>query len=629
MDHGDETKISIEDRKGRSSVLELEIFARTFETGLGDIHKRWEQVPAQVKLLSSCDMAQILEWNSGRPEAVEDCVHKVISRRALMESQSQAIHAWDGDLNYGSLDKLSTKLGQLLVKLGIGMESVVPLCFERSKWVVVSMLAVNKAGAAFVLLNPSHPFSRLKSIISQVKASIVITSPYVAHCVSQLVERKLQVDDALLESIDQTSTKTVAVAAHSAAYLVFSSGTTGVPKGVVIEHKSFCTFGASLAKVTQMNHSHRVMSSAAYNWDACLEEILVTLMVGGTVCMPSQDDLDSDIPGSISRMNVNWASLTPSLARYIASSDLPTLHTVVLGGEQMTDADIDLWKNRVRLFNLYGPSECCPTSCINSSATQEFRGGNIGRGVGCVTWIVDPTDHEILLPIGAVGELVLDGPIVGRGYVHEPEKTKAAFIRSPRWLPKRYSEGPTHHLYKTGDLVRYCTNGTLEYIGRKDDQMKIRGQRLEPREIERRIRESTLPTTDVVVDVAYRAGEEARQVLAAFVVLSHSTANRHKGPYDCTLSNATIISVRQSLAQELPEHMIPSIFLVVKNIPLTTSSKVDRQRLRELVRSLDEEEFLSATGSNPERRSPETRMERMLRRLWASVLRINEERIGM
>lgn len=587
------------------------------------------------------DLSLIWKWNTEYPRSINRCVHQIVEDSCRLTPTKQAICSWDGDFTYQELDALSTKLALQLQEFAIGPEVLVPVCFERSKWAAVTVLAINKAGGAFVLLNPTQPVDRLRSIVTQTNSQVILSSRECSGLSQQLLPNVLVVEDSLkkFQQKSESSNQVLSAPCHHSPdglmYVVFTSGTTGTPKGIMVENRSFCTYIEALARMTGAKSSWRGLVSSAYSFDSSLEEMLMPLMIGGTTCMPSQHEISNDLTGAMNRMGVHWGVFTPSLARLVNPRELETMTDIYIGGEQMTDEIVNTYGSCLRLTNTYGPSECCPTGCVSS--TPELYGGHIGRGVACRTWVVDPTNHERLMPVGCVGELLLDGPNVGRGYLRDEEKTRKAFISPPSWQlaveTPPVSNGVIHYprrLYKTGDLVRYCSNGTLEYLGRKDQQIKLYGQRIELSEIELHIQACLAEAADVVVDVATRDPGSNQQLLAAFLVFkTDGKASSNDSITSSAANEARIVALRQALSTRLPSYMVPSLYLECSKIPLTSSDKIDRRSLKQMVLNLSEEEYLLATGMTSEKRIPVNSAEVFLQRLWADILKINPDHIGM
>ncbi|KAK7983690.1 mitochondrial membrane protein [Apiospora arundinis] len=613
------------------------------DTAFGDdgilpsAHDQDEVVPETR--CGDADMAQLKAWNSPAPQEVNTCVHHVIQDWVRDQPERPAVCAWDGDFSYAEIDDLASKLSAQLQSFGVAPEVYVPIYSEKSKWVVVAMLSVMKAGGAFVLLDPSYPDNRLKEICATVSASVIVASKEMAEKASELASHVLLACGPP-PKMPQTRVKPVIAAAPSnALYAVFTSGTSGKPKGIATEHKSFCSSAMAHSRAISLDSRSRVLQFASYAFDCSLLEIITTLLVGACVCIPSETGRLLNLAEEMRRLRPNWACLTPSVAHLLQVTDLPALDSLLLAGEPIREADLRKWGPQVKkLFVAYGPSECAVCSTARASSVEDVHHTNLGHGVGVACWIVNPADHEQLLPIGAVGELVLDGPPVGRGYIGDPDRTAEVFIQPPSWHRQLYSggrEGKTQ-LYKTGDLVRYDPkDGSIFYIGRKDMQVKFHGQRLEVADVEHHLRSLLHSSEDVVVEMMAPRGFDT---LVAFIK-QRRDASRQNGLADDDSSlvmqddkfRIQARSAQQQLERLVPKWMIPSLFLPVTRMPLTMNGKRDRPKLRSLVTGLDRLQLRAYESLLPsaEKRQPSTSMEQSIQRLWANILNISPNEIGL
>ena len=594
---------------------------------------------------------KIFEWNEDPLPILDKCVHDVIYQQCQSLPQSSpAVCSWDLDLTFPALLELSRRLSGHLRALGVGPEVYVPLCFEKTTWAIVGMLGVLFAGGAFVALEPSHPESRIKYILNSVNARLVLCSSKYGKRFTEYPEVTTFVVDESLSSeskplLDNNSFK---VTPSNTAYLIFTSGTTGLPKGTIISHRAFATSATEHAPAISMRQNSRVMQFSNLCFDASIMEILTTLMVGACICIPSEEERMNDIPGAINRMSVNWTLLTPSVADILEPESVPTLKVLVTGGEAMQARHIAKWRGKVILVNAYGPSECTVIATTSTKVDEYGFVMNeestvIGRAVGCRSWVVHPQDHNRLMPIGSIGELVLQGNTVARGYLNEKEKTAKAFVAPPAWmgLGDRLDNdsAPERKIYKTGDLVRYKSDGNLTYISRKDTQIKLNGLRIELGEIEHRVKENLPENFQTAVEMVAPAGQ--RPTLAVFFT-SPSTAKQSKNPPQLGLpeksvnadldslllpmseNNASLCNVlKNSLTGALPAYMIPSLYIPLERIPWTTSGKLDRPRLCKIVSQIPKEMMapfkLANVGQN---RAPTTTMEKSLQTLWETNLKL-------
>ncbi|OXV10693.1 hypothetical protein Egran_01550 [Elaphomyces granulatus] len=599
-----------------------------------------QQSLQELELCGPRQLKKIVFWNSMIPTlSLEECVHDLIVRECLKHPERLAIHAWDGELTYHQLDKLSTKLARTLATITTIHQTFVPLCFDKSMWTVVAMMGVMKAGGAFVLLDTSQPVKRLQAICQMVSAKIILSSNQNLPLSTKLAPTVLEIKDALAYSQLNTEVmKTPNVKPSDAVYAVFTSGSTGEPKCIIIDHAAYCTSAKAHSEPLYLDHTSRVLQFSSYTFDVSISDHLSTLITGGCICVPSQDERHGDIAGAINRMHINWAHLTPSVARLLQDYDLPTLKTLVLIGEPMNETDIATWATKLRLICSYGPAECSVVSAIQSEIGIGSDPANIGRPVGCTCWIVNQSLNK-LSPIGAVGELVIQGPIVARGYLNDSEKTRTAFFENPPWLP-HYTSDFCHRLYKTGDMVQYNSDGTLRFIGRKDTQVKLHGQRIELGEIEHRLRQITRGVQDVVVDIVLPYHGAPNSALAAFLWMREGLdgislpfAGGSEEPIFAAVSKqfrTEITRLKGELKDLLPSYMIPAIFIPVKSIPLTKSGKTNRKQLRARTARFPQWAFTAYFLSDDLRkRPPKTAMEKELQRLIAEVLKLNREDLSV
>ncbi|CAH0027398.1 unnamed protein product [Clonostachys rhizophaga] len=568
--------------------------------------------------LSTAEYEQIWRWNGNLPETVDKCVHNLIEEQVSLQPDAVAVYAWDGELTYKDLDDYATYLSHHLASSGITTGTIVPLCFEKSRFTAVAMLAVLKAGCAFVLLDPSQPVHRWRSITQKTNAALIVCSENQASRCSELAPTILVIGARYFSTASKTLAGTLSRDPQSTMYVVFTSGSTGEPKGVVIQHAAFASaiFHQSLAM--GYRQSVRVYDFASYAFDLSIESAMMTLATGGCLCVPSDDERRDDLTGSLLSMSAELVELTPTVARTLERSLLTGLQTLVLGGEQVLPTDFEGWSPCIRVINTYGPAECTPTSVINRA-----EGTGIGTGAGAVTWVVQDGDSNRLMPIGAVGELLLEGPILGRGYLGDPEKTERAFIEDPPWLRRGGAGhmGRRGRLYKTGDMVRYNEDGSLLFVGRKDSQVKIRGQRVELGEAEYHIC-ALMGIQQVVVEIITPQGKGASSMLAAFMAMPDDTQAEVR-------VIAVSTAVEDALLQRLPAYMQPSVYFVLQSLPMNTSGKADRQRLRDIGAGFSTQELAHLRrGSEYRKQEVSNDAERQMQDIWARVLDLDADTIS-
>ncbi|KAH6645129.1 hypothetical protein BKA67DRAFT_527339, partial [Truncatella angustata] len=595
----------------------------------------------EVETITQKELADIWHWNADVPETIHACVHHLIADIVHQQPNAPAVCAWDGDLTYRELDTISDALATYLVNAGVGHGDIIPLCFEKSMWAPVAMLGVMKAGAASVAMDTTHPEARLRTIVQQAFAysshrvilSSVTNEPLVHRLPrTEEPESTVLVPETLMREVPPDHKfQPATIKPDNILYVVFTSGSTGNPKGAIITHANFSSAIAHQQVALGFDSTCRVFDFASYAFDVAWSDALHTLTAGGCMCIPSENQRRNDICAAIRDLRANYLDLTPTVARQISPAEVPSIRTIVFGGERVGASDVIDWINCSTIRNPYGPAECTITSTVSAILPGDDAEPGIGQGCGAITWIVC-TDGSGLVAVGETGELWLEGPIVGKGYLGDPEKTAAAFIEDPPWLLRGGPGVPGRRgrLYRTGDLVRYNPDGSLHFIGRKDDQVKIRGQRVELGDVEHHLRQclAAHPDIAVVADVVRPSGSTA-PLLAAFLAIGES-ANADEATRNATLV-ALITSIEESLSQNLPVHMIPTAYIPISNIDLTGTGKTDRRRLRDLVAAMTFEQLadLNPARSHGPRHEPSTEAERQLQQLWASVLPIDANSISV
>ncbi|PHH91429.1 hypothetical protein CDD83_523 [Cordyceps sp. RAO-2017] len=604
---------------------------------------------AEIETATARDLERIWAWNSRVPAAMDRRIHEMVEDRAEAQPSAPAVCAWDGELAYGELDRLAAGLAGRLLRhtSGLDADAVVPLCFEKSMWSTVAMLAVLKAGRGFVLLDAAIPYQRLAAMVQQVRAGLILSSPANQRLCARLCPAVMTVSQALYSdtsmsasSCDDDITEATSPlppchpSRDSIAYVVFTSGTTGMPKGVAITHRNASSAVHHQADALAFGTESRVFDFSSPSFDATIFNALTTLASGGCLCIPSDQGRKDRLAASIAALRANTALFTPSVARLLSPELVPELQTVLFGGEALHLRDVASWWARARVMNLYGPSECTAVSTINSRPTDAQQATHIGRGAGLVTWVVSPESHDVLLPPGCVGELVLEGPLVGQGYLNDPQSTATAFVEDPAWLLRGAPGRPGRRgrLYKTGDLVRYNEDGSLVFVGRKNTQVKIRGQRVELAEVEHWVQKCIPESSQVAVEVVEPQGPGSSPLLAAFLCLDDETVGmKSDGPDGLSAEMLPMpADVEDELANHLPSYMVPTVIFSMRQLPMTATEKTNRRRLREIGSSFSVEQMADTrTAGRGPKQQPSGEVERRMQEIWARVLGIDTDSIGL
>ena len=450
-----------------------------------------------VKTASASDLHDVWHWNSHVRHSEERTALDVFLDHVKHGPNAMAVNAWDGDITYEDLDELSTTLSLRLTQAGVRRGNIVPLCFEKSMWTPVAIVAVIKTGAAFVLLDEDLPQGRLLRLLEMIaqETILILTSATQHYRAKLLASTVVVVGSDLLESqrVSYETTIETCVESSDLVYIVFTSGTTtGIPKAAMIQHSNICSFAASLGSLSTVTRRSRILALASYAYDVSLGNIFLSLLSGACLCVPSSWECKNDVAQVITNYRITHAELTPSVSKMLHPLETPSLEVLDLGGEPCSEDALARWRgSQTRVMNTYGPAECTITSVGNENVLISPRPSVIGKGFG-PCWVMDPVDRERLSPLGGIGELVLEGPLVGLGYLHDQVSTLATFYEDPKWLLEGHhgvSPGRRGRLYRTGDLVRYTDDGAIEYIGRRDMQVKIRGQRVELGELAAHLQE--------------------------------------------------------------------------------------------------------------------------------------------
>lgn len=552
---------------------------------------------SDLEVVSEDDRTDMEAWNRGKPTFVNRTIHELINDQRLKYPDSPSVASWDGNLSYEELLDTASGFAKHLSRLGVGPETLVPICMDKSVWMIVTIMSILIAGGAFVPLDPAHPVSRHEEILEETGAKILLCTPKYQSRYLGKVATVLGVDQRIVESY-QVSPSGVSMRATSSnvAYAIFTSGSTGRPKGIIIEHRAFTSSTMAYGPIIHLKPGIRVFQFASLTFDAAVMEILGTLIFGGCVCIPSDEERLNDISGAIKRLDASWLFCTPSLASIMEPSSVPSLKVIVCGGEMMSHEAMTKWSDKVHFINAYGPTETSVYATFNPNIGKDRNPANIGKTIPSThAWIVDPNNHDRLYPVGTVGELALEGPVLAREYLKNPEKTASAFITNPKWARDKPHGTSNRRIYLTGDLARLTVDGSLEYVGRKDNQVKLHGQRMELGEIEYRLHEH--PYVRHVVIVLPKTGRLQKRLVAILSLNSLSTETSLISSAGCSLvaehlleqqGMAELMEVQANLASQLPPYMVPQTWAVIDSLPMLVSGKIDRKKITSWVEAVDD-----------------------------------------
>ncbi len=556
----------------------IERMADHLETLLQGIIANPDKSVSELPLLTRAEQQQLTRWNHTSVEYPSQLtLNELFEAQADRTPRATAIVYQDERLSYAELNEKADRLGHYLRSRGVGPETLVGISMERSIDMVVAILGILKAGGAYVPLDPSYPRERLQSIIEDSKPVLILTTDY--------TDQNRGSDPDLIRGFDPCNPRNL-------AYVIYTSGSTGRPKGVAIEHRSAVAFIHWAKEVFSAEHLAGVLASTSICFDLSIFEIFAPLSVGGKIVLAAQA---LELPTLPTADEVTLINTVPS-----AMTELVRLHAVPnsvrvvnLAGEPLQNVlaqSVYQQTGVEQVLNLYGPSESTTYSTWAPVENGGTKAPSIGRPIANTQAYVLDAQLQ-LAPVGVAGELYLGGFGLARGYLNLPELT------ADRFIPDGFSTEPGGRLYRTGDLARFLPDGQLEFLGRRDHQVKLRGFRIELGEIEAVLKES-----GKVQDVVVIAREDMR--LVAYVT-------------GCDDDPSVTKELRDHLAQKLPAYMVPSAFVMLTELPLTPNGKVDRKALPEPGQSASEVEYVA----------PSTPIEEVLCEMWEQVLKL--DRVGV
>ncbi|WP_268251482.1 non-ribosomal peptide synthetase [Streptomyces lavendofoliae] len=490
---------------------------------------------------------------AGAPAALA-LVHELFRAQCRRTPDAVAVEHGERHLTYDRLDIASDRLARRLRKLGARPEQRIAVFLDRSPEAIVTILAVLKSGAAYVPIDPGYPAARIRLLAEEGDCRVVVTTT------------------ALLGRIDVPSLTPVLLDAPTAdddreggpggdaepsnlAYVIFTSGSTGRPKGVAVPHAGLVQLALDQIPRWKAGPGARILQFASLSFDASFTEIAVALLSGATLCLAARDDLmpGAELQDTLRRLRITAVKTPPAVLTVTEADGLPDLEVVINGGGACRPAIVERWSAGRTMLNAYGTTECSVCSTITAPLTL---GSRITLGEPLRGTTLHVLDGGRRVDAGEVGELYIGGAGVARGYWRQPSLT------ADRFVPDPYGP-PGGRLYRTGDLARYTADGGFEYVGRIDDQVKVRGFRIEPGEVEAALLTAPSVREAVVTTRPHPAGGEDQ--LVAHVV-------RDRGATDP-------LELRSFLADRLPGHLIPSVFLTLDRMPVTAHGKVDRAAL--------------------------------------------------
>ncbi|MEV0932503.1 amino acid adenylation domain-containing protein [Streptomyces phaeochromogenes] len=576
----------------------VETLAERFVRVLDTVTANPDQHIDAIEVLDPAERERILvEWNDTACDVPAATLPELFQAQAARTPDATAVVFAGVELPYAELNERANRLARLLIDRGVGPESLVAVMVHRSADLVVAFLAVTKAGGAYLPIDPDYPAERITYLLADARPLLVLTSTDLASRLTDSHPPYVAVDDprtaAVLEDFDDfdltdTERHSPLLPAHP-AYVIYTSGSTGQPKGVAVTHQGLPSLTAVQAEEFGIAAGSRVLQFASASFDAAVWEMVMALCNGACLVSAASPDL---LPGQalvrlVAENSVTHALLPPAALALLEPGSLPSMTTLITGGEALSQNLVAGWADGRRLVNAYGPTESTVCATTTDPLSADDRGTPpIGTPVpNTRVYVLDSTLRPV--PPGVAGELYVAGAGLARGYLDRPGLTAQRFVANPFT--------PGERMYRTGDLARWNADGQVEYLGRTDDQVKIRGFRIELGEVEAALTAHSSVAQSAVVVREDRPGDKR---LVGYLV----PTTAHTGGVDTA-------ALRAHLGAMLPEYMVPSALVVLDELPLTANGKLDR-------RALPAPDYQTADRG----RGPATVQEEVLCSVFAEVL---------
>ncbi|MYV60677.1 amino acid adenylation domain-containing protein, partial [Streptomyces sp. SID4931] len=597
----------------RGSSLRLRIDHRSdvFDTrsvdGLVDQLVRWlralvtdpDQQVAAIDLLGEGQRDQVVrQFNDTAQPVSELRWSELVAEHARSVPDRTAVMYGDTRMSYAELDQRANQLAHLLVRRGVGHQSLVGLVLERTPDTAVAVLAVARANAAYLPVDVRYPAERCAFILADARPALMVATSDTTHLLEEAGAGvpTIVLDDPGLRAEWAAQPTTCPAPAgppspDAAAYVIYTSGTTGRPKGVMVTHRGIGNLAAAQIDRFAIDADSRVLQFASPSFDAAVSEIVTSLVAGAALVLAPATEL---LPGPaltdvLSRHGVTHATIPPTALAAVSPEGLPGLRTLVVAGEACPQHLVDQWAPRVRMINAYGPTELTVCATMSEPLSASVPIGRPIANTSC--YVLDARLRPV--PAGVAGELYVSGPGLARGYMNRPGLTAERFVPDP-------FGAPGGRMYRTGDLVRWHHDGQLTFVGRADDQLKVRGFRIEPGEIESVL----LGHPDVAqAAVVVREMTQGGRRLVAYVV-----------PHDGVGIDPMVL--RKHLGGQVPDYMVPAAFVPLAVLPVTPHGKLDRVALP-----------APGAGSSKASGAPRNPIEEVMCGLFAEALEV--ERVGI
>jgi amino acid adenylation domain-containing protein len=584
----------------------------------------------EFSILTDAERDQIIsEWNATASDLCHQrLIHQLFETSAQKDPEAPAILFEQQTLTYQELNQISNQIAHFLIGKGVGPESLVAVCLDRSPELIAVILGILKAGGAYLPLDPAYPIDRLAFMLSDSQVEFLLTRTdfqnnfFTSHSPSHVLDSSnplntnasqgAQTSPAIIYldrqaheiALQNSENPAQDVEQDHLAYVIYTSGSTGKPKGVMVTHRGIPNLCQFEIRALELNAQSRVLQFSSPSFDASVFEIFSALAAGAALVLAKQEDL---LPGeplaqTLLVYRITNVTLPPSALLALPERAFPDLKVIVSAGEACTHELIKRWANGRRFFNAYGPTET--TVCV--TAAQYPREGNqvaIGSPIDNMqAYILDGNRQPV--PVGITGEIHLGGVGLARGYRNRPELTAEKFIPNPFYSAASAASNPSlsERLYRTGDLGRFLPDGNIEFLGRVDQQIKLRGFRIELGEIENALRQH--PQIEDAVVIKREDTPNHSQIVAYFTI-----QKRYQTPSAPRLNASDL---RNFLRLSLPDYMLPTAFENLEKIPLSPNGKVNRKELP-VPSYANQQQFVA----------PRSKIETDLVEIWKQILGLN------
>lgn len=614
------------------SSTQLHNVMNTFQRALQIIINTPGQLCSQVDLFTEHDFQQIMnpDWEDDQTDTkISTCLHKLILRQCRARPNFPAIYAWDGELSYQQVQTSVISLATYLVNSGVGPGVLVPIVLEKSRWSPIIMLAVMQAGGCFICLD-AQDMLMVEAMLHQLEPQLVVVTEGAYKHVSQFIRNCVCINETFLSSLPPQVTVFSQEPLPQQAACAFLAPGAERPKGCFFTHEALCSILSVQGQALKIHNGSRVLQISAYTVDVALVEILGTLLHGGCVCIPSALERVNDLEGTIARMDITWTYMTTVLSRKINPATVPNLQTICFRTRTLDEDTFNPWLGNRDILLAYGAPDVCPLaisvfSISQSSDTNIIAPPLLGRFL-----ILNPEDPKKLMPLGAVGELAIDSPIVTpHRYIHgRPLMDPAAFQQSNSERKWRY--------LRTGHRVRYLDRGHIRFLASMRDEVLVNGSPALTAVLERQIRQCLGGDVDVAVEPI--TTNDTINSLAAFLEFGDS---EFVGPSDLdklTMQMRSKLAAVKWLAETSlvqssklgHASCVPTLFIPIRRFPLSTSLKINRRKLQKMASPFSYAELLELGNvpfsSQPyftgiqSKPLPLTQTEESMRLIWAAVL---------